>query len=273
MSRKPRNILAHAVLTVGAVVMVSPFLWQILMSLSTNQQVTSVPPTFWPDAFHWENYREVFERLPFLRQFWVSIAVTFLRVLGQVILCPMAAYAFARMRFPLKGALLVLVLSITMVPPQIYLIPQVEIIQRLNLLDTIWGIALPGFFSAFSVFLMRQVFLGMPPELEEAARLDGANPIRIYLSIMLPLARPGLSALIILTTLWSWNDLLWPLVVTTYSENVPLSVGLASLANNVTVDYTVMMAASLMAIAPIAVLFIALQRRVMEGLAFAGLKG
>jgi multiple sugar transport system permease protein len=266
------NFRTHLLLGVIAVIMVFPFLWQLVLSLSTNAQVMNATPTFWPGELQWVNYVTVFTKLPFLDQLGVSIGITVIRVLGQVILCSMAGYAFARMRFSGKGIILTVILSILMVPPQVYLIPQFQIIQQLGLLNTIIGIALPGIFSAFGVFLMRQVFLGMPLELEEAARLDGANPFQIFWKIMLPLATPGISALVIITTLWSWNDLLWPLVVTTYAEKMPLSAGLATLQGSITTDYTVMMAASAMAIAPVLILFIILQRRVVEGLAFSGSK-
>ncbi|WGD37817.1 carbohydrate ABC transporter permease [Lysinibacter sp. HNR] len=272
MSNRANNTWIHLVLGLVGLIMVFPFLWQLVMSLSTNDQVMSAPPTLWPGELQWENYAAVFTKIPFLSQLGVSITITVLRVCGQVILCCMAGYAFARMRFPLRGVLLAVILSILMVPSQVYLIPQFQIIQNLGLLNTVWGIALPGFFSAFGVFLMRQFFLGLPVEIEEAARLDGANPFQVFWKIMLPLAAPGVSALVIITALWSWNDLLWPLVITTYAESMPLSAGLATLQGSVSTDYTVMMAASVMAMAPILILFIVLQRRVIDGLAFSGTK-
>src|SRR5690606_32324125 len=139
-------------------------------------------------------------------------------------------------------------------------------------LDSVGGLVLPGLFSAFGTFLMRTAFLAMPNELEEAARLDGANPFQIFWKIMLPLARPTVSVLAITTVLWSWNELLWPLVVTTYSERMPLSAGLATLIGDRTTDYPVVMAASLLAMAPVLVMFVLLQRRVIDGLASSGLK-
>ncbi len=272
VNRDANRWWVHLILAGTGLLMVFPFLWQLIMSVSTNQQVMSVPPTFWPGELHVENYAEVFVKIPFLNQLMVSIIITLLRVLAQVVLCCFAGYAFARMHFTGKGLMLGIILSILMVPGQVYLIPQVLIIQHLGLLNTVWGIVLPGFFSAFGVFLMRQFFLGMPRELEEAARLDGANPIQTFLRVMLPLATPAISALIIMTALWSWNDLLWPLVVTTYAEHMPLSAGLATMKGSVSTDYSVMMAASVLAMAPILLLFIVMQRRVIDGLAFSGTK-
>ena len=257
---------------IGSLIMIFPFVWQIIMSLSTNAQIQSVPPTFWPGELQWHNYVEVFEKLPFARQLGVSVIITIGRTLGQVILCSAAGYAFARMGFAGKKAILALILSILMVPSQVYLIPQYQIIQDFGLLNTSLGIILPGIFSAFGVFLMRQFFMGLPIELEEAARLDGANPFQVFWMIMLPLARPGLSALTIITVLWSWNDLLWPMVVTTYAEQMPLAAGLATMQGQRTTDYAVMMAAAGMAMAPVLILFLVMQRRVIDGLAHSGLK-
>lgn len=252
--------------------MIFPFLWQIIMSLSTNPEVMSVPPTFWPSELQWHNYADVFTAMPFMSQFWVSVSITIIRTIGQLALCSLAGYAFARMRFPFKGLILGIILAILMVPSQVYLIPQYQIIQGLGWLNSTAGIVAPGIFSAFGTFMMRQFFLGLPDELEEAARLDGCNPFQTFWKVMLPLAKPGLSALAIITVLWSWNDLLWPLVVSTYAESMPLSAGLATLQGQNSTNYPVLMAASLMASAPILILFLVMQRRVIDGIAFSGMK-
>lgn len=252
--------------------MAFPFLWQLVMSLSTNAEVQSVVPHFWPAEIQWHNYVEVFERLPFLSQLRTSVLITVIRTGAQIVLCTLAGYAFARMRFRGRGVVLAVILSILMVPSQAYLISQYQIVQGLGWLNTLMGIVAPGLFSAFGTFLMRTAFLNMPAELEEAARLDGASPVRTFWSVMLPLARPSMSVLAITSALWSWNELLWPLLVTTYQEQMPLSAGLATLVGNKSTDYPVVMAASMLAMAPILILFIVLQRRVVDGLAFSGLK-
>lgn len=264
---------AYPVLLIGGLLMIFPFVWQIIMSLSTQAEVTSVPPTLVPAQLRFENYAKVFEVLPFANQFTVSASVTVIRVVGQIILASMAGYAFARMTFRGNKILFALFLSILMVPMQIYVIPQYEIVRSMGLLNSVLGIAAPGVFSAFSTFLMRQHYLGMPRELEEAARLDGCNPFQIYWRVMLPLSGPALGSVAILTTMASWNDLLWPLVVATYDQNMPLSVGLATLSGQYSTNYPMMMAASLMAMLPIIILFIVLQKRVVNGLAHSGLKG
>jgi multiple sugar transport system permease protein len=266
------HVVAHLVLGVGGLVMAFPFLWQIIMSLSTNAEVQSVTPVFWPQEIQWSNYAEVLERLPFVQQLQTSVLVTVIRTVAQILFCTLAGYAFARMRFRGRAILLAMVLSILMVPSQVYLLSQYQIVQGLGLLDSLGGLVLPGLFSAFGTYLMRTAFLAMPAELEEAARLDGANPFQIFWRIMLPLAKPTISVLAITTVLWSWNELLWPLVVTTFSDRMPLSAGLATLIGDRTTDYPVVMAASLLAMAPVLILFIVLQRRVIDGLASSGLK-
>lgn len=266
------NLAIHLVLSLGAVVMMFPFVWQILMSLSTNAEVQSVTPHLWPETLRWENYAEVFRQLPFLDQLKNSLFITVVRVLAQIAFCTMAGYAFARMSFRGKGIVLAAVLSILMVPSQVYLLPQYEIIQDLGLLGSVAGLVLPGLFSAFGTFLMRTAFLALPGELEEAARLDGANPFQVFWHVMLPLIGPSVSVLAITATLWSWNELLWPLVVTPDSSDMPLSAGLATLINDRTVNYPVVLAASLLATAPVLIMFIVLQRRVIDGLATSGMK-
>ena len=269
---RPRRI-THLVLMLGGLLMVFPFLWQLSMSLSTQAEVTSVPPTWLPSEPQWGNYPAVFEQVPVLNQFLTTVAVTVARVVGQLLLCALAGYAFARMTFPGKNLLFALVLSILMVPYQIYLIPQYDIIPELGWLNTVAGIAAPGIFSAFGTFLMRQHYMGMPRSLEEAARLDGASPWRTFWQIMFPLSGPALSAVAILTALASWNDLMWPLIVATYDDRTTLAVGLSTLQGQFTTDYPVMMAASFMAMLPLMILFIVLQRHVVAGLAHSGMKG
>ncbi|WP_432939132.1 carbohydrate ABC transporter permease [Kribbella sp. CA-253562] len=267
------NRVAHVVLILGSLVMTFPFLWQLKMAFSSQAEIQSVPPDLFPSKLRWSNFSEVFQRLPFLDQFWVSTAVTAGRTIGQLVLCSMAGYAFARMSFRFKGLMLALILSILMVPSQVYLIPQYQIIQSLGWLDSIQGIIAPGIFSAFGTFLMMQFFRTIPAELEEAARLDGCNPWQTFWKVVLPVARPGLISLAIITVLASWADLLWPLVVTSSPENMPLSVGLATLSGyQGTISPGVLMAAALMAMAPVLILFVVLQRRVVEGIAFSGLK-
>jgi multiple sugar transport system permease protein len=271
--RRPRNAVAYIILTLGAAVMVFPFVYQVLTSFMANDQVLATPPTFWPTVWHWRNYLEVFTEIPFASQLKTTVIFALLQTAGQVLFCTLAGYAFARMRFRGQTVLFGLVLSMMMVPREILLISQYQIVQGFGWLNTLAGLVVPNLVGAFGIFLMRQFFRGMPPELEEAARLDGAGALRIFWQIMMPLARPGISALAIVTIINTWGELLWPLLVTTTQTSMPIAPSLATFTGQHTVEYPVMMATSLLATLPIIAAFIVMQRRVIEGLAFTGVKG
>ncbi len=268
------TFVAHLVMAFFGILMAFPFVWQLIMSLSTNEQVTGVPPTLWPGVLQWSNYADALTRIPFLQQMWVTIQVTLLTNLAHVVFCTMAGYAFARMNFPFKRTLFALVLAVLMIPGQVFILPVYQIIQGLNLLNTVSGIVLPGLISAFGIFLMRQFFSNIPNELEEAARLDGASSFQIFWRVMLPLTAPGISALVVLGVLDSWNDLMWPLIVATKPEiyTVGQVVGLFnSPLSHQTVD--MVMTANLLAAIPPLLFFLIFQRKIVEGIAMSGSKG
>jgi multiple sugar transport system permease protein len=270
---RQRNIVPHIILSLGAVIMVGPFVWEFLTSFKTFAESIRVPPVVFPATPQWSNYQEVFDTLPFAAMFSNTVIMTIARTAGQVIFCSMAGYAFARLNFPFRNFIFGLFLAVLMVPSQMHLIPQYQIMQGLGLLNTIPALALPGMFSAFGTFLMRQFFMQLPRELEEAARIDGANPWQIYWMIMMPLAAPGMLALGLLVAIWSWNDLLWPLVVNTDPEKMPLSAGLASLQGEHLTNYPILMAGALMASLPLIIGFIIFQRQLIQGIATTGIKG
>ena len=269
---RKKNTGVHTILIASALAMVAPFVWQIITSLKSLSNATKVPPSLLPEG-RWDNYSKVFDVLPFGHQFLNTVLMAGLRTIGQVLFCSMAAYAFARLRFPGRNVLFGILLSVLMVPPQLFIIPQYQIMSSLGWLNSLQALVVPGLFSAFGVFLLRQFFLGLPRELEEAAAIDGAGPVRIYWSIVLPLARPGLVALALLVLLWSWNDLFWPLVVNTDPGKMTLSAGLASLQGQFQTDYPVLMAGSLLASLPIIAIFTLLQRQFIQGIATSGIKG
>lgn len=271
--RRRRHGPIHLVLVLGAALMVGPFVWELITSLKSLGESTQVPPTLWPEVLLWDNYAEVFRQLPFGQMFGNTVLMTIGRTLGQLVFCSLAAYAFARLEFPGRNVLFAAFLAVLMVPPQLFLIPQYQIMADLGWLNSLQAIILPGMFSAFGTFLLRQFFLTLPRELEEAAKLDGANPLQVFWYVALPLVRPGLLALSILTILWSWNDLLWPLVVNTDPAKMPLSAGLATLNGQYDTPYPVLMAGSLMATGPIILLFLFLQRQFIQGIALTGSKG
>lgn len=266
------TIATHVVLLLGAVVMIFPFVWQLLTALKSQAESMTVPVTLLPREWLWSNVVQVFEVLPFAEQLGVSTVVALARTLGQLALCSLAAYAFARLQFRGREVIFALFLSVLMVPSQLLILPQYEIIVSLGLLNTVTALILPGLFSAFGTFLLRQFFLTMPREMEEAALLDGASRWRIYWNIMLPLVRPALAALAVITLMSSWNDLLWPLVVNTDPTVMPISAGLTTLQGQFATDYPVLMAGALMASLPMLVVFVLLQRQFVQGIALSGSK-
>jgi multiple sugar transport system permease protein len=253
--------------------MVIPFVWEILTAFKTMAEVSSLPPTIVPRDPTLRGFETFFASVPFLQQFTVSAISLVLRVVGQVMVAALAGYAFARLRFPGRNVLFLLYLLMLMVPSQLFLLGQFEIMKGLQLLNTLPALAIPGIFSAFGTFLMRQAFITMPKEYEEAARLDGAGPIRTFWSVMLPMARPMVAALAVLTALYSWNDLLWPLIVNPTGENRPLTVGLAAMQGQFGTDYPALMAGALICSIPLVAVFLVLQRQFFAGIASSGLKG
>ncbi|MFG1708436.1 carbohydrate ABC transporter permease [Nonomuraea sp. M3C6] len=263
----------HAMLITAAVIMVVPFVWQILTVFKTTPEVSRIPPTVLPAEFSLHSFETFFSTVPFWSMFAVSTGSLVLRVIGQVAVAALAGYAFARMPFRGRNALFGLFIAMLMVPSQLFLIGQYELIRDLKLLDTLPALAIPGLFSAFGTFLMRQAFLNMPEDYEEAARLDGANPFQVFWYVMLPMAKPMLAALTVLTGLYSWNDLLWPLIVSPSGENRPLPVGLAGLQGQFGTDYPTLMAGALVCSLPLVIVFLLLQRQFFAGIANSGLKG
>jgi multiple sugar transport system permease protein len=267
------SIGAHSLLAVAAIALAGPFAWELITSFRTFTEATHVPPTLLPHSWHPGNYRDAVHTIPLWHMMLNSVVNALARTLAQLLFCSMAAFAFARLDFPGRKILFGVFLSVLLVPSQLLVIPQYQIMADLHLLNSLTALFLPGMFSAFGTFLLRQFFLALPRELEEAARIDGANPFRIYWSIMLPLARPGLVALGIITMIWSWNDLLWPLIVSTDASKMTLSVGLASLQSQYNTDYPVLMAGAVLATIPVVAVFVALQRQVVEGIARTGTRG
>ncbi|WP_232666660.1 carbohydrate ABC transporter permease [Pseudonocardia sp. TRM90224] len=267
------SVVTHAVLTVGAVLMIGPFLWQVLTALKSESEVTNVPPTFLPLEWVWDNFAEVFTSLPFGQQLVNSIIVAAACTIGQLAFCALGAYAFARLEFPGRGLLFALFLSVLMIPKQLLILPQYQIMSWLGLLNTLPALILPGVFSAFGTFLLRQFFMTIPKDLEEAAVLDGAGRFRIFYSVMLPLVKPALAALAVITMMHAWNDLLWPLVVNTDPATMPISAGLTSMQGQFRTNYPVLMAGSFMASIPMIVAYLALQRQFVQGIALSGVKG
>lgn len=270
---KLNHFFVHLVLLAGVIVVVFPFLWMIFTSFKTNGEAMRIPPTILPEQWVTGAYTEILDALPFATVYLNTIISTVITTAVQVAFCAMAAYAFARIEFPFKNAIFVLILSVLMVPGQIFLIPQYLIIQKLGLLDTIPALFLPNLFSAFGTFLLRQFFMSLPKELEEAALLDGCNRYQIFGKIMLPLVKPGIVSLVIFTAKFAWNDFMWPLIVNTTPSKMTLGPALSTLRGQYTTQYPMQMAGAVMAVIPLVVLFFIFQKQFIEGVAQSGIKG
>ena len=270
LSKNKGKILTHVILIIGAVIMILPFLWMLLTSVKTLTESVQIPPKIFPELIRWDNYPAVMKILPFASFYVNTILMMAGRVIGSVLFSAMAAYACARLNFPGKNIFFGLVLFQMMIPGQLFIVPQFLIVQKLGLLNTVSALIVPGVVSAFGTFLLRQFFMGLPNDLEEAARLDGCTIWQTFYKIMLPLSRSGLIALAIFTSLFAFKDLMWPLIVNMSIDKMTLSSGLASLQGQFATNYPQLMAGSLLAIWPMLLLFIIFQKRFIEGIATSG---
>ncbi len=269
--KRGSSVILHTVLILGAFIMIMPFLWMVLTSLKTVTESTSMNPfIFFPKKLHWENLWEALKQSDFLRLYFNTFATIFIRVLCAVLFSAMAAYAFARLDFPFKNFLFGLVLFQMMVPSQIFIIPQYLMVDALGMRNTIFALVFPGLVSAFGTFLLRQFFMGLPKELEDSAKLDGCNVWQTFWKVMLPLTKSGLVALSIFTALFSFKELMWPLVVNSTTESATLSSELAKISSAYSVQYPRLMSAALLAIWPIMLIYVIFQKQFIEGVATSG---
>lgn len=270
---KNSRLFIHIVLILGLVATVFPFLWMILTSFKTDGEAVRIPPTIFPANPTLNGYKEVFSVVPFSSVLLNSIMYTIIIVVEQVFFCSMAAYGFARIDFPGKNFLFLIVLSVLMVPGQIFLVPQYLIVQKLGALDTMVGLVLPNLFSAFGTFLLRQFFMSIPKEMEEAAILDGCNRFQIFSKVMLPLIPSGIVTLVIFTAKFAWNDFMWPMIITTTPSKMTLGPALAALSGAHLNKFPAQMAGAVLAVIPMLILFAVFQKQFIEGVAQTGVKG
>lgn len=269
--RETKHIGIHILLIIGAAIMIMPLLWMVLTSLKTVTESTSMNPfVFFPRDPQWGNFKTVIEQNDFVRLYFNTFSMMAIRVFCAALFSSMAAYALARINFPGKELAFGLVLFQMMVPTQIFIIPQYLMVDKLGLRNTVFALVFPGLVSAFGTFLMRQFFMGLPKELEESARLDGCNVWQAFYKIMLPLTKSGLVALGIFTALFSFKDLMWPLIVNSKSNAATLSSALAKISSGYSVDYPKLMAASVLAVLPMLIIYIIFQRQFLEGIATSG---
>ncbi len=268
-----RKTLMYFALVVAALFSLLPFLWMLSTSLKAPGEVLSVSPVFVPTNPTLANYAAIAEAFPLGRIFLNSIGVAVVTTLGQLLFCSMAAFAFARIPFKGRNALFIVYLTTLMIPSQVTITPLFILMTGLGWVNTYQGLILPGMFSAFGVFLLRQSFLGFPREYEEAASLDGANYWTIYLRLVLPFARPALATLSVLGFMSAWNSFLWPLFVTRDVEIMTLPVALATLQGRWTTQWNLVMAGAMLAILPILLMYLCAQRFFVQGMTMSGLKG
>jgi multiple sugar transport system permease protein len=267
------RVLLHAALITLALIYVMPFLWMISTSLKGSAEYLREGLNIIPDKIRWDNYTEVFERVPFGRFYWNTIVVTVLRLVAQVALAATAGYAFARFRFRGRTALFIAVLAILMVPPPVTLVPNFVIIRHLGWVNTYTGLVVPTIWSAFGVFLFRQFFLTLPQDLIDAAKLDGCRPGRVFWHVGLPAARAHIAAFGLLVALYSWNEFLWSLVAVTGNERRVVSVGLFLFTTGFIQEWGLMMAAATMSVVPLLIVFAVAQKHLIRGITLTGLKG
>ncbi len=263
----------YILLIVMSVLTVFPFVWMVGTALKSPQEIFAYPPTLWPAELHWENFRTVFERVPFLRFYLNSVIVTFIITFAQVFTATLAGYAFARLQFPFKKFLFAAYLATLIIPNEVTMLPLFLLTSKLGWIDTYQGLAAPFLASAFAVFFLRQFFMTVPRELEEAALLDGASRMRILMQIVLPLARPAIATITLFIFLGEWDNYLWPLIVTNSEAMRTLPIGLRFFVEESGSQLNLMMAGAVMAVVPIILLFFMAQKQFIEGISMTGSKG
>ncbi len=273
MKLHANTLVIHFLLMLTVIVTIGPFIWMFLTSIKTYEEAIRIPPQLFPQIPQWQNYRIVLEKFPIARLYFNTLFTVAAVVIGQVTISAMAAYAFARLHFPGRNLLFIAVLALLMIPGQIYLIPHYNIMVKLKLTNTLPALFIPRLFNVFGVFLLRQFFLVIPTDFDDAAKIDGCQYFQIFYKIILPLAKPGLAALAILTSLWTWQELMWPIIVNRTIDKLTLSAGLAFLIGEHTTYYEQVMAGGILAIWPMIILFILFQKQFVAGLTAAGIKG
>jgi ABC-type glycerol-3-phosphate transport system permease component len=269
-----RTVLLYAIVLIGAALTLIPFLWMISTSLKTREQLYVFPPEWIPNPVDLQSYRILFNPLPFDTFFFNSAFVAILSTFGTLLACSLAAYAFARLRFPGREIIFGLLLATMMIPGQVLLLPLFILYKNINWLNTLYPLWVPAFFgSAFGTFLLRQFFLTLPSELTDAAKIDGCSHFGIYWRIILPLAGPGLATLGIFSFMGSWNSFLVPLIVISDIDLRTLPLGLAALQDSNEIRLNAVMAASTLSVLPILIVFFFAQKYFVQGVVLTGIKG
>ncbi|MCI8550953.1 MAG: carbohydrate ABC transporter permease [Lachnospiraceae bacterium] len=269
-SRRRRTAGTYAFFIIGSIIMIFPFVWMFLTSFKSVEESMLVPPTILPQEWQGKNYDDAMASLPFLALYKNTILMIIWRVVCAVVFSSMAGYAFAKLNFKGKGVLFSLVLIQMMLPSQIFITPQYQMLAKLGLTNTVFALVFPGIVSAFGTFFLRQAYMGIPNEIAEAAYLDGCTQWQTFYKIMAPLTKASMAALAVFTAVFAYGDLMWPLIVNTDLKMMTLSSGLATLRGQFSTNFPVMMAGSLLAMIPMVVLYLFFQKQFIEGVAMTG---
>jgi multiple sugar transport system permease protein len=269
-----RATISYVVLGVGSISFIMPFIWMLTTSLKTDDQIYSYPIQWIPKPFVWHTYVELFQEGPFLRYIANTMILAFFGVVFSLLGSSVAAYAFARLRFPGKDVMFFIMLATVMIPSWVTLIPSFILFGKLGWLDTYLPILVPALFATpFNTFLLRQFFMSIPQELEDAAKVDGAGTVRCFVLIVLPLAKPALIIVGLFAFLYYWNEFLGPLIYLSSDDKFPISLGILNFAGEQSQNYALMMAAATVALAPCVILFFIAQRWFVQGIVITGVKG
>jgi multiple sugar transport system permease protein len=268
------RLLTYAVLVAGSAFMLLPLYWMLNSSLKTNARVFDFPPQWLPSPAEWSNYPALFSYMPFLTFIKNTLIIEIGVIAGTLASCSLAAYSFARLNWPGRDIVFVILLSVLMLPTFSTLVPSFILWQHLHAVDTFAPLIVPAWFgNSFFIFLLRQFFRGIPRDLEEAARIDGAGIVRVFTSIILPLSKPALAVVAIFAFMGVWNDFLGPLIYLSSTSNLTLAVGLNLFLTSNGTRWELLMAASCIVVVPMVVIFFAFQRYFIEGIALTGIKG
>ncbi len=273
-TRTPWRAAAYVTLIIGSTVALLPFLWMLASSFKEPAQVFADPPQWIPSPWLWSNYSKALTVMPFHLYTWNTVKITAVCLVGQLLSCSLVAFGFARMRFPGRGVLFVVLLSTMMLPPQVTMIPVFKIFATIGWYDTFLPLTVPAFFGApFFVFLLRQYFMTIPHEMDEAARIDGAATHHVYWRILLPQAKPALATVAIFSFMIHWNDFLNPLIYLGSPEKRTLALGLYAFQGQYGADWHYLMAASTVVMLPLLILFFIGQKYFIQGVVISGVKG
>lgn len=270
---KIEMISLYGLLAVCLIATLLPFVWMLSTSFKDSSEIFTKTPVFIPKSPTMQNYRELFSKVDFLGHFYNSVVIAAGSTLVSLFINAFAAFAFAKLNFPGREKLFALMLLTMMVPGQVTMMPVFIILKTLGLLNTYWGLIIPGSASIFGIFMLRQFMRDIPDELIDAARIDGCNDFRVFFSIVLPLCKPALVTLLIFNFMGAWNEFLWPLIIMIKEEKYTLPVALANLNGQFATDWGILMAGSVVVVVPVVIVFLLAQKHYIEGLTAGAVKG